>query len=588
MNTWRLKQRTQGQTIVLLALLLGILMIVVALVIDVGSHHRVRTETQYVCDAGALAGMATVMSTHDPGQARTRALDIVRQNGYTVGQNGVTSITVGSFNHLLWPFEGPGSGKVPNAAAIDVANSDRYMCQISRELPQYIANIIGVGRTGTTQWAVAAIMGAVPIDVSFGSSLGFPDKANISVFGPDAPYSFGDAYDTKKLDDGTPNPLYNPDGWAFDMVVPSDLRASSGSSFVRVEIFDPDCINQGTHVSLQPSAISSTNGQPDPNVGGLDEIRCPPPNGNGSVSATDFPTRSTQTNYLILDKNGQTIAQATYGPASNTKFWYQTQAPASDPINTASSPSGDPARAQISTDLHWVTPQGFEFDSTLYPGPYSMRVRPISGSSENGYSLRVSAQRPHGAAYDPIRYGTTATSALAIYARGKMEINLLDPQVTKIPIGSVPATAQAVTVTNFDTDVGAMSNTVTMQSFDSTTGQGKYPVLWQAPANASGSNVVSDTNGNKYYTSQPGHLSGNGNFSTDTYTVPQTVVVPKTDGNGNLVFNGRGQFQVVDTRPFQGADVQVSYSAGAYDTSDWEVSFSGPPAQGHQQIVLIR
>jgi len=579
------RRRESGQTIVALALVLGSLMIVCALVIDVGSTHRVRTETQYVCDAGALAGIAELVATRDPALARAKALEICRRNGYAVGQNGVTKIEALAFNHQWWPEEDP--------SKIDVANSDRYQVTIHRELPQYIANIIGIGRTGTQQKAVAATLGEVPIDTDFGSTVGFPDRANLSQFGPDAPYTFGDSYSTKRLDNGAPNPTYSPIGYEYDVVVPSDLQASSGSSFVRIELYDPDTINRGTHVVKQPSTQRDTNGDPtEPEQGGLDEIRHPPPNGNADTSPAQFPRNSTQTEFRIYDRTGRLIVSAQYGPASNTPFWTHRQAPATDPINTAPPVSGDRARAQVAVDLRWGTPQGFEFDTSLWPGPYKIQVQTIAGSSENGYGMRLSTRRASGVAYDKAVHGVTNSSALAIYGRGKVPINFSVGDVTKIPIGNVPSGAQQVMITNFDTDVGAQTVNFSMSSYDATTGQGKYPVLFPvaAPSNPSSppANYVRDAGNNWYSTTKPGSLSANGTWATSSFNMPDPVIVPRTDGNGNLVFNAQGRITAVDSRKFEGGDLEITYTAGSTDTSVWEVSFSGPPVQGQQHIVLIR
>lgn len=588
MRSLQRRRRESGQTIVALALVLGILMIVCALVIDVGSTHRVRTETQYVCDAGALAGIAEIANSKDPSIAYTKAIEICRRNGYAVGQNGVTKIEAMAFNHQAWPEEDP--------SKINVADSDRYQVTIHRELPQYIANIIGIGRTGTQQKAVAALLGEVPIDVDFGSTVGFPDRANLSQFGPDAPYTFGDSYSTKRLDNGTPNPTYSPIGYEYDIVVPSDLQASSGSSFVRLELFDPDTINRGTHVVTQPSRQVDTNGDPtEPEQGGLDEIRWPPPNGNANTNPAQFPGNSTQTEFRVYDRTGKLIVSAQYGPKSVTPFWYHRQAPASDPINTPGPVTGNPvqdSQLQRATDLRWITPQGFEFDTALHPGPYKMQVQTLSGSSENGYGLRISTQRASGAAFDPATHGVTNSSSLAMYGRGKVPINFSVSDVTKIPIGNVPSGAEQVVITNFDTDVGAQSVNFSMSSYDATTGQGKYPVLFPVapPSNPNNppAGYVRDSAGLWYSSVVPGKLSSNGTWATSSFDTPSPVIVPQTDGNGNLVFNGQGRITVVDSRQFEGGDLEVTYTAGQADTSVWEVSFSGPPVSGQQHIVLIR
>ncbi len=162
----------RGQTIVLLVLVAGVLMMVASLVIDVGSTHRVRTETQYVCDAASLAGMAELVATKDADAARAKALLICARNGYEVGANGVTSITAQAFHHSAWPAE--------DATQVDRSDSDRYQVIIHRELAQYLAAIIGIRRTGVQQMAVAAVLGGVPADIDLGSQLLFPDFANLA------------------------------------------------------------------------------------------------------------------------------------------------------------------------------------------------------------------------------------------------------------------------------------------------------------------------------------------------------------------------------------------------------------------------
>ena len=575
-----LRRRPQsGQTIVLLALLLGILMVIVSLVIDVGSTHRVRAETHYVCDAASLAGMAEWTATHDSDLARARALDICARNGYVVGQNGVDLIRAWGYNHLSYNE----TAEVPK----DPSDTDRYYVQIHRELPQYIANIIGIGRTGVLLRAVAALLGTVPIDASIYGGIGFPDKANLAQFGPDAPFTFGDPYSTKKLDNGSDNPYYNPSGYRYDLFIPDDYESSPGHQMVRIEIFDPDTINRGNHVSTQPSRLQSTDGDPsEPEVGGIDEIRAPPPNGNAGTSPAQFPTRSTQIDFRVVDNLGNIVLTATYGPNSNTPFYLQPEDPAGGAPHTAVD-SGD-GRAQIATDLHWVTPQGFQFDAAAFQQPLRLMVQTVSGSSEDGYGLRMGKPRSAGQTFDPVRDAVAGSSALAIYGAGKLPINFSATDVTRMPIGEVPSNAEAVIVTNFDTDVGSQFSHLSITSFDSTTGQGDYPVLWPAPSSASGEFVVTDPSGNKYYTVMNGGLSGNGQFHSDTLDIPPNVVVPRTDGNGNLLLDGSGNIEVVDTRAFEGGTLGVSYSAGQSDTSIWEVSFDTNGLPGSQHIVLIR
>jgi len=215
-------------------------------------------------------------------------------------------------------------------------------------------------------------------------------------------------------------------------------------------------------------------------------------------------------------------------------------------------------------------------------------VRTLSGSSENGFTMRVSAHRQAGASFGPLVHGVTQTSALGIFARGRLPINFADSGVTKIPIASVPAGARELTVTNFDTDVGAQNLKFTLSSFDSTTGQGRYPVLFEAPPGAHKGDLNEDTDGRKYVLEVSGNLSGDAEYASTTLMVPNPVFVPQTDGNGEAIYNQAGKVTIVAQRTFEGGNIEISYSAGQHDTSVWEVAFVGSPSMGGMRIVLIR
>lgn len=559
------RRRESGQTIILLALLMGILMVIAALVLDIGTMSQARAEEQYVCDSGALAGIAEVTYTGSATQGIVKATDIVRQCGYVQGQNGVTRILLEPYNAIT--------------NAYSETTSDRFRCTIWRSLPQYFASVIGITRTSVQTTATAAVIGTVPVDVSFGATVGFPTAVNLAQFGPDAPYNFGDCYSTRRLPSGQPNPRYNPQGYEYDVVIPPDYVAATGSNRVRIEIFDANTWNIGG--AVDPSAMRDTNGDPtEPEVGAIDEIRSP---AGENLNGYTFSQTSTETEWKVVDALGRTVATAQYGPTGNTPYWTHRQRPGTDAISTLG--AGD--TAQRAVDLKWITPQGFCFDATSWTPPYKIFCRSVSGASENGYSMRISSDRATGVAFNPAVHAVTPGGAFAIYGSGRVPINFNTDTVTGIPIGDVPSSATKVTVTNFDTDVGAQSVIFNLTSFDATQGR-TYPVLFPAPGSASGSNVVTDTAGNKYYKTVPGNLSGNGQFATSEIDVPQTVKVPAVDANGNLLLNGSGRITITNTRAYEGGDLGISYTAGVSDTSVWDVNFSSLQIPPELRIVLIR
>lgn len=587
------RHRRAGQTLILLALLGGILLVAMALVIDNGNQKRVRAETQAVCDAAALAGLAEMASTGSALKARDKAIEYCRLNGYTLTQRGVARIEAYAYDSTT--------------NNVDVATSDRYHVKITRELAQHFMAGLGVPKTGATTMSVAALISAAPVDVNLdldiranlGAQIGFPDKATLSQFGPSGNYELGDPFSTPSMR-GRTNPTYQPNGLRYDLHVPGDLVDFTGSSWVRVELFDPDCINDPvkstrtspTHPVVQLETPRDTDGDTtEPETGAVDEILGPPPGTGGGNNAANFPQRSTQTEYTLLDKNLTVIAQATYGPAVNTPFYTHLEDPRTAPIPVAPS-HVDPARAQEAVDLKWVTPVGFEFDTLAHPGPYRLMVRTTAGSSENGYSLRLGTHRGAGEAFRSELHAVTGTSTLGIYARGKVVISFLDIASARFTVAAVPSGTKYLRISNFDTEVGAASLKFSMLGFDALTGQGIYPILFEGPESGGGPDVVEDQAGVHYYTELTGTRSPNAQWRNDRIDILQPQPIPRTDGSGNLVFDIGGRIEIVDERPFEGGDLQIQYRAGANgheDTSGWQFSYYRPEfVTGEQDIILIR
>lgn len=557
--------------------MLSLLMLVAALVVDVGTKSQARAQEQFACDSSCLAGMAQTYAGKSAASGVVRANATLASLGYVVGQNGILSIT--QFPH--------------NAAsqAVDETNSDRFTTTINRKVQQYFTRVVGISTATTETTATAAVFTTVPIDASFNDDigqpmdvgltqkLGFPLSAQLSAFGPDAKYSFGDSLSTKKLDSGAPNPNYAPAGRDYDLVLPLDLKTASGSSRVRVEIFDADCVNKNDVAG--PTGLTVGSDLSEPSGGTIDEYRGPTSESYTGLTPSQYLT---QTEYKIVDANGTVIATASYGPLSNTPWWFQRQSPLTDTINTAG--SGD--HAQSAVDLHWITPQGFDFDTAAYKMPFKLWVRTTSGSSENAYSLRVSTERPSGAVYDPITYGTTPTSALSIYAAGRIQINFAATGKVKMPIGTVPSTATKVNIQSFDSDMTVSLN-FSMTGFDKTSGT-TYPVLFPASTATypnGGTGTVRDSAGNSYWTQLNGSSSGNGAFLVNALAMPPNVIIPKVDANGALLLDANGRVITQSTSAFQGGDLLVNFNSTQSDTTDWTVTYQGGQP-GSARIVLIR
>jgi len=90
MKTWNewIKQSTQGQSLVMVAILLVALIGMLSLTLDGGHAYLQRRAAQTAADAGALAGARELCETHDANLAVNRALE------YAIDRNGALEAVV--------------------------------------------------------------------------------------------------------------------------------------------------------------------------------------------------------------------------------------------------------------------------------------------------------------------------------------------------------------------------------------------------------------------------------------------------------------------------------------------------------------
>jgi hypothetical protein len=177
------------------------------------------------------------------------------------------------------------------------------------------------------------------------------------------------------------------------------------------------------------------------------------------------------------------------------------------------------------TDSLWVTPTGWALSLATYGyGKYRINVKTTNGSSENGFNLRAGS--PAHCTNNPADW--VANNGTEVTALGNLPINFNVSGTVNIDLGYIPAEAAGydVYINKFDTDVGATSVT------------------------------YSDDYGHSW----PGHLSGNGTFKLDKITVP----------------NG-----------FAGGRLHARYTAGAQDTSSWQMYFDGQWTNGLSELKLV-
>lgn len=477
----RFVQRRRGVALIYTALGLATFMGVTAMVVDMGRLYTRRAQAQAAADAAALAGAFELHKGAAAAEATAR--DYARRNGYGTGAQVSTQV-----------FTSPGGGTTADSIRVSVQRTEPlYFLPAFAALLGQSASSSRVGASATSQ----AIFGTDPINtpISLGAEYGATNGfANPSVFGPSARYSFGDAYSPYYLNDGkTANRGSEGDphgidfkGYDYTFKIGGDYTTRNGTSQVQMEIFDPD------------SAVAD----PANMIASWDEQH---PDSNGVMS-------DTLTTYTLLAPKANAsdpdvvIAEATYG-------------------------------ADQTTNLKWTTPAGFSFDVSRYgPGDYTLRVKGVSGSSENGFQLR--AGKPHAglqteadfAAWRDQYNSGGAGNGTSFSSRGKAVLNFTKSGYIDMNLGFVPKNATQVLIDKFDTDVGFQSITYTLRRV----GAGGAP-----------GDALSNT-------FKPGTQAPDGQWApTDVLNVPSDY-------------------------PAEGAYWFATYKAGAYDTSNWLMGYRDP------------
>jgi len=537
-----LLRRRRGVVIVYVALALVVLMGAAGLSIDVGNLYLQRSKAQRAADAAALAAAIQLMNFKTNTDAETAADTAAAANGFDKTQGAIVTPVPSADGNPAW-----------------------YRVIVSKPTPVFFMSIFGWRYNTVGAQATATFVSKVAMDIYGGGQYGVAGHVMLAMFGPYGQHQYGDDYSPLYLQDNTPNPQYETTGqygYNYTVAIPKNYAAINGTNTVNVSIYDPDIYNVNGASGAQ--AATSKAGA------SVDEIQSPQ-SGNpkkdwlGKLAKYDNNTGNTSV-FTLYDTHGtpQTdddtvIATATYDKNSSH-----------------------------STDLQWVTPDGFTFDITNSKwasrfatdgsgdkGDYvdfRLNAKTINGSGDNGFNLRagpplatstaktqtVTNSKTTGYYYDKNgnrQYGSY-TSHMQYYYNGGWQDQPQDTfnsnngtQITgdgRIPmifsadgtvavtLGNVPAGATSVTVTKFDTDIGAKTLTY--------------------------------TDGNKSYAG----------------TLGNTV-------KGNLVTNDQISADTYDLGTnYPGGKWVANYTASANDTSTWEMSYIGPASGTPGGVYLVK
>ncbi|RYX84364.1 hypothetical protein EON83_10655 [bacterium] len=415
--------RRRGISMWLFVATMPIIFGVCGLVIDLGQLQARRAQAQRAADAAALAGAMVSGSSTTSATVISTAERYAALNGFDpTSKKRVYRVTV-------TPSYGTqAGGTYNNSVYVKVATDEPvYFAPVAEALLAAAGMKSSAVRFARTVSASARAEKLVHLPMSLGGPFGIsdPNKApsNLSVFGPDAYYNYGDPYSTRFRQNGDENPLYDKtDGYYnYNLTVPANYTSSQNDKFVHIQIFDPD--------SYSPNGTDK-----------FDEYRTPNPANKYNNKKPQKHNKNTTTTVYELWKDGKKITEATYddNPSTNEK---------------------------------WVEPPGFDVNLDTYgTGQYQIRVKAIDGASENGFLLRAGPTK--GLNLNETDWnnqfgdkgGTAPDNILTpITATGDLQMNFTKSGTVKFRLGYINANQAGhdVQVSKFDVDVGSKTITYT-------------------------------------------------------------------------------------------------------------------------------
>jgi hypothetical protein len=467
----------KGQSIIILALAVVVLLAFVGIAIDVGLLYGRRIQLSRAVDAAALAG---ALELPYDGPYQERAEQFVRTNGFDPVEANV----------IATPGGGGGVG-------------ESHYLTVTAQLPMETMFLRFVGwKTLHVPALAVAELGSPPVD-SYASqnASGVAGVVNLNVFGKEGNTIYGDAFSplySSELPDETcscSTPCDNTtqgDQWRgqmynmkdelgkypFRIHVPADYVDLNGGREIQVEILDPDdCNRQNAEFrgSCSGNAVEVTL------LGGAGTSCVEPENDDRRVTAmADTPDAQNPKWFVRMDQNisfcyGGEDYDDDYGVETQYTLYYENL---DGEFPTIAQYTIKDTDCNEGTDLEWVIPPGFSFnlndylDATDENGNWSfyLDVEGISGTGGNGYDLWAGPPPtdPNLETYtnvnernvyllNEINEGNDPHSSggVVVWAMGYLPLNVNTANTPfTITLGYIPPVAAGITVTvsNFDLD----------------------------------------------------------------------------------------------------------------------------------------
>ena len=247
-NTKNAQRLQQGQSLVLIAVMMLSMLAFVGLAVDVGFVWLRGSQLTKAVDAATLAGASelgdgvgsTLTDANAVAKSFLYANDIPPEVVEMAENNSADASSLGS----------------------TILGARTYALTITWPVELYFLRVVGWREIDLTRSATAAYFPLVDIYASRRVEDGVINTSTQSIFGPQICTSFGDPFSPS----ASPWRWYNNGVYQYRIAIPADYEARTGQSILRVELFDPDTYNKPTsgtaELIVHTNLFSETNAMP--------------------------------------------------------------------------------------------------------------------------------------------------------------------------------------------------------------------------------------------------------------------------------------------------------------------------------------
>lgn len=420
------RQKEEGQSIVIIALILVALLLFAGIAVDVGFVFARNSQLQAAVDAAALAGVPELINGATPtdtGPADIKAGMFLNTNGIPITNTENITIVVSS------------------SRADTPLGDTEYSLTVTWPVELFFLKLIRRNEVDLTKSATATINYLADIFASRRVEEGKVSTSTQGIFGPKICTDYGDPFSPLTS-------IYEPGFYTYQYRIM--IPASYTSNVLRIELFDPDSINSpenfatvGRTAAVQdPSKVNPTLGAQTTKICGIDNFDPDDPSDPPSSSQADTcvlhtdeadyldnPLTLDQINpfwFMRIDENrgqgppanhGNNFCDSTgtYEVGYNTEtvfqLYYYRAASDGSPIRTELSKytgqtgdardiaNGAAVPGDHNTDLYWVSP-GAEFQGTDYDFFFGTNAVPVDTGSSKTFEIDLTQDVP-GIITDP-------------------------------------------------------------------------------------------------------------------------------------------------------------------------------------------